>query len=173
MDTLSGTPMESGTHAVESHETDAIIRFCNDEVERQRDTGDPYAVFGLIDAWMYSIQWYDTLRNSYDNPPLSHDFIKTIGRMAKPMVNHSGYRMYPIRIGYSVIEHYNIASQMSGLIDAYNDGRLNPQELYLEYESIHPFGDGNGRTGKILFNWANGTLRSPVMPENPYGWAIP
>ena len=37
---------------------------------------------------------------------------------------------------------------------------------YYNFEKIHPFGDGNGRTGKIILNWLNDSLESPVMPPN-------
>jgi hypothetical protein len=155
-------------------ETQAIEQFCLQEVTRQMDLGDPFAVSNLFDAWHYSVQHYEMLLSGYDKPPLSTSFIKTLGMMAKPEANANGWRTVPIRIGWTTRDNqYLIPEQISGIVAAYNDGRLNAQELYLEYEFIHPFRDGNGRTGKILFNWANGTLRNPQMPENPYGWSIP
>lgn len=44
---------------------------------------------------------------------------------------------------------------------------------YKEFEDIHPFVDGNGRTGKILYNWLNGTLKVPTIPFNWWGIANP
>ena len=39
-------------------------------------------------------------------------------------------------------------------------------DWYLAYEWIHPFRDGNGRSGKILHNWLNGTLDDPVLVDD-------
>jgi fido (protein-threonine AMPylation protein) len=46
----------------------------------------------------------------------------------------------------------------------------NAQDIfYFEFEQIHPFKDGNGRTGKILYNYLCGTLDDPIMPPNFWG----
>lgn len=36
-------------------------------------------------------------------------------------------------------------------------------DWYLAFEAIHPWGDGNGRSGKTLHNWLMGTLDDPVL----------
>jgi hypothetical protein len=151
-----------------------ILDFCTAEIVRQRDTGDGMAIFGLIDAWVYAISQYDIFAKAHMDPRLDVSLILELGRLAKPMENHGGFRRHPIRIGWEVRDnHHEIPRQILNMVNAYNQGDLSPQDLYLEYEHIHPFGDGNGRTGKILFNWANGTLRDPQMPDNPFNWEIP
>lgn len=45
---------------------------------------------------------------------------------------------------------------------AFGDPNEDPLEYYTSFEKIHPFVDGNGRLGSILFNWAD--LDNPVHP---------
>lgn len=48
-----------------------------------------------------------------------------------------------------------------------------PDDWYLAYEWIHPFGDGNGRSGKILHNWLLGTLDDPALVRDWFGGGNP
>ena len=43
---------------------------------------------------------------------------------------------------------------------------LNPEDTYKEFERIHPFIDGNGRVGAIIYNWMKRSLFNPLpSPE--------
>lgn len=46
-------------------------------------------------------------------------------------------------------------------------------DWYVAYEWIHPFRDGNGRSGKILHNWIGGTLDDPVLVPDYFGGGNP
>lgn len=46
-------------------------------------------------------------------------------------------------------------------------------DWYLAFEAIHPFGDGNGRTGKILHCWLLDTLEWPVLVHDYFGSGNP
>lgn len=37
------------------------------------------------------------------------------------------------------------------------------QDLHVQYEKIHPFVDGNGRTGRMLMNWQRLKLGLPIF----------
>jgi Fic family protein len=68
------------------------------------------------------------------------------------------YRTYLVRIGPYVAPHWKeIKSTMNQIIEFVNKSKLNPVELsarvHYKFESIHPFGDGNGRIGRLLTNY--------------------
>lgn len=50
---------------------------------------------------------------------------------------------------------------------------MTPEEFYKEFMMVHPFVDGNGRTGKVVYNWMKGTLDNPVFPPNFFGTGVP
>jgi len=67
------------------------------------------------------------------------------------------YRNYLVRVGSYIAPHWNVIRlTMNQIIDFVNKSKLNPVELaaraHYKFESIHPFGDGNGRIGRLLMN---------------------
>ena len=64
------------------------------------------------------------------------------------------YKQRPNMIGiYHTVRPENVAHEMYSLIDWYNNQDINIStlaEFHARYESIHPFQDGNGRTGRLI-----------------------
>lgn len=73
------------------------------------------------------------------------------------------YRDYLVRVGsYIAPDWQDVKELMNKFIDFINNIKMNPVELALrahyKFEMIHPFGDGNGRVGRLIMNsilWHN------------------
>ncbi len=73
------------------------------------------------------------------------------------------YRDYFVRVGnYIAPDWQDVKKLMNQLIKFINQSKINPAELsakaHYRFEQIHPFGDGNGRIGRLLMNhilWHN------------------
>lgn len=161
-----------------------IVRFCAEECDRQR-SGE-LSVGWMIQAWMHAI-----MTDTYLGLFLELGFVKELGRLVEPEENKNGFRRHGVAISNGFLDYTPIGSNWDGiernlqhLIEAYYDGSLasgpmhgrskTPEdEFYYQYEIIHPFGDGNGRTGKILYNYLMGTLSQPLMPPDYFGTSNP
>jgi Fic family protein len=74
------------------------------------------------------------------------------------------FRSYMVRVGPYVAPSWrDLEKLMKQLITFVNQSKLNPVEIagraHFMFEKIHPFGDGNGRIGRLLMNcilWKNG-----------------
>ena len=97
-----------------------------------------------------------------DNVPLTENIINQIHYLvlADKKEDRGIYRKIPVQIvGAKTmpVQPYLIKPRMEQLLSQYNESneQLIPKlaRLHLEFESIHPYVDGNGRTGRLLVNF--------------------
>lgn len=79
------------------------------------------------------------------------------------------FRTYLVRVGsYLAPDWQDVKSLMNDIIQFYRKNKdMNPVELsarmHYKFEKIHPFGDGNGRVGRILMNFILHKNKYPLL----------
>lgn len=117
-----------------------IVNFCARECELQQ-SGER-SVARMFQAWYHAAKV---------GLPLSVEFIEDLGRIIEPIKNKDGLRTCGVRVGSSIKPDWH---HVPAMLESLCDGQevLNPETWFYEFEEIHPFRDGNGRTGQILYN---------------------
>lgn len=155
--------------------------FIYDEVVRQG--WNPETKEGQLRVrWMTKAWDYAEIQASRSfRPGIGH--LLKIAYYVEPYENRNGFRTGNVLVGgvlgtsprlirYAITQLWN---QIDEVVPEQGRGRgqFTADDFYLEFEKIHPFGDGNGRTGKILHNWLLGTLRDPVLIKDYFGGGNP
>jgi Fic family protein len=119
---------------------------------------DQFAAIGHQKAYAYLC---DLL---HDGPLLSEEIIRQAHRlvlMGQPE-DAGQYRTVPVYIGNADVilpSPHLVPARMERLIREYQEklASCHPVQavawMHLEFESIHPFVDGNGRTGRLILNY--------------------
>ena len=116
---------------------------------------DHLEAVGHRDAFLYVRQLVS------DRTPISEKVIRDIHSLVlidKPE-DRGIYRKIPVRIMGAHTDPpqpYHVPEQMEQLVSGYLKSALHPIEraalFHLDFECIHPFVDGNGRTGRLILN---------------------
>lgn len=133
-------------------ETDMVLRGLTID---KKPLKDHLEVVGHKDA-------FDFVRDLVrDNVPLSESIIKQIHYLvlADKRDDRGVYRRVPVRImgaQHEPVQPYLIQPKMEQLLEQYKNSTEHIvsklARFHIEFEAIHPFIDGNGRTGRLLVN---------------------
>lgn len=143
-----------------------IVNFCAEEVERQGR--GPIQVAWMVEAWMCAAdRWFKARRYS-----TLDRLIIELGNKVEHENPDDNWRQLNVRVGSRICP--NVA-EVPDLMDRWIENlvKMAPAEAYFEFEMIHPFADGNGRVGKIVFNSLCDSMSTPQMPPNFFNCANP
>lgn len=126
-------------------------------------------VIGHKDAFEYIISLTDK------SEPLTERVIKDIHSLVlmNDNLNRGVYRNVPVQILgalHTPPQPYLVAKQMEELLLSYSvwkEGKSIIEcvsRFHIEFESIHPFIDGNGRTGRLILNFE--LMKAGLLPVN-------
>ncbi len=133
-------------------ETDLVLRGLT--VDR-KPLKDHLEVIGHKEAFDYICELVS------DNVPISESVIKDIHYLvlSDKRENRGVYRRIPVRImgaSHEPVQPYLIQPKMEQLLLKFNESDekiiTKLARFHIEFEGIHPFIDGNGRTGRLLVN---------------------
>lgn len=140
-----------------------VVAYCAQEVWRQghdvADLDGIQRVGWMLDAWAYALE----RQTSPSVLPTVQDVIE-IGKRIERGKNAAGVRECNVMVGARVCPRWETVNRLLVEWGEFLLKGPDPFDAYRKLLEVHPFADGNGRTGKVILNWLNHTLRAPVFP---------
>jgi hypothetical protein len=145
----------------------SVTTWASIECEKQR-SGER-SVSWMVEGWAHA--W--TLASLPEDPGPTVQSIQLVGAIVEPRHNTAdNWRGTNVRVGDSIKPpHQDVPSMMDLLIADWP--HTSSDDWYFRFEEIHPFRDGNGRTGNILWNWHRGSLTPHTLEFPPDFWGSP
>lgn len=114
----------------------------------------------MLEAWAFARD------RANGGNPIDVGAIEEIGSLIEQYENCEGFRRTPV-----VIAGHVRAQPRDEILQSLEElcrlqSKLEPLDWYKRFEEVHPFIDGNGRTGKVLLAWLTETWDDPVFPPN-------
>lgn len=145
--------------------TKQLVEFCAREVERQKR--GPMQVYWMLEACLYAQMEFIGVEKD-ENCTRTLHVIRRIGHLVERHDNNpDSFRKSDVHFSHSSDvppRCQEVPSLMSRW--ALNLGSMTPEEAYKEFEEIHPFVDGNGRVGAIIYNCLKNSWNKPLIPPD-------
>lgn len=142
------------------------IEFCAEECKRQK-SGET-SVFWMCEAfaWVKENCTQLTTRMEVIDVDKRLQVVHRLAKLIEPEKNRNGFRGTEVHFRNMSfgLKAELIPQAMKNLLEAWNE--LDADQFYLEFQKIHPYIDGNGRTGALLYILNKFILDNPVAPPD-------